>query len=97
MVLVSYDLSDDQTRRHVAKLLSGYGTRVQRSVFECHLSKNECEDLETRLTGCLEGADEDPLGTRSVRLYLLCARCQPKIRLLGQGEMSTDPPDCFVA
>ena len=98
LVLVAYDLSDDQTRRRVAKLLSGYGARVQRSVFECHLSKREREDLEAQLTTHLDDApDAGPLGACSVRLYVLCARCRPKLRLLGQAEPSTDPPACFVA
>lgn len=98
MVLVTYDLSDDQTRRQVSTLLSGYGTRVQRSVFECHLSNKELDDLETRLSTYLDDASEaNPSGTCSVRLYVLCARCHPKMRLLGRGEASTDPPACFVA
>jgi len=98
LVLVAYDLSDDQTRRRVAKLLSGYGTRVQRSVFECRLSKREREDLEAQLAACLDDApDAGPLGACSVRLYVICARCHPKQQLLGPNEPTTVPPACFVA
>lgn len=98
LVLITYDLSDDQTRRRVATLLGGYGTRVQQSVFECHLSESERSDLEERLTSCLDDApDADPLDARSVRLYGLCARCRPKVRHLGPDEPPTDPPACFVA
>lgn len=98
LVLVTYDLSDDQTRRRVAKLLGGYGTRVQRSVFECHLSKEERGDLEDKLADCLEEAPSaDPLDAQSVRLYVLCARCRPKVCLLGRDDPSTNPPSCFVA
>lgn len=97
LVLVTYDLSDDKTRRRMATLLSGYGTRVQRSVFECRLSKKERGDLEDRLATCLDDApDTDALGAQSVRLYGLCARCRPKVRLLGREDSSTDPPPCFV-
>lgn len=97
LVLVTYDLSDDKTRRRVATLLGGYGTRVQRSVFECHLSKKERGDLEDRLADCFDDApDTKALSACSVRLYGLCARCRPKVRLLGQDESSTDPPACFV-
>lgn len=97
LVLVAYDLSNDRTRRRVAKLLSGYGTRVQRSVFECHLSKKERGHLEDRLAACLDDAPvAGPLGSRSVRLYVLCARCRPKARFFGPREPSTDPPACFV-
>ena len=97
LVLVTYDLSDDKTRRRVATLLNGYGTRVQRSVFECHLSKKERGNLEDRLAACLDDApNADALGAQSVRLYGLCGRCRPKVRLLGGEDSSTDPPACFV-
>jgi CRISPR-associated protein Cas2 len=32
---VTYDIADDRRREDVATLLSGYGPRVQLSVFEC--------------------------------------------------------------
>ncbi|MDR1568783.1 MAG: CRISPR-associated endonuclease Cas2, partial [Streptococcaceae bacterium] len=37
--LVSYDISDDTRLRKVHKLLKGYGTRWQRSVFFCKLKE----------------------------------------------------------
>jgi CRISPR-associated protein Cas2 len=36
-ILVCYDVCDSRRLRRVAKLLEGYGQRVQESVFECHL------------------------------------------------------------
>ena len=38
IVLVAYDIVDDQRRADVATLLSGYGPRVQLSVFECEVA-----------------------------------------------------------
>ena len=38
--LVAYDISSPKRLRKVAKLMELYGTRVQRSVFECQLSEN---------------------------------------------------------
>ena len=35
--VVTYDIADDRRREDVATLLSGYGPRVQLSVFECDL------------------------------------------------------------
>ena len=43
--LVAYDISDDKRLREVAKLMEAYGKRVQRSVFECSLSKQRLADL----------------------------------------------------
>lgn len=38
IVVVAYDIVDDGRREDVASLLSGYGPRVQLSVFECQVS-----------------------------------------------------------
>lgn len=35
-----FDLSDDRERTRVAKLLEGVGMRVQKSVFECRLTRS---------------------------------------------------------
>jgi CRISPR-associated protein Cas2 len=43
--LVAYDIADDKRLREVAKMMEGYGKRVQRSVFECSLSKSQLADL----------------------------------------------------
>jgi CRISPR-associated protein Cas2 len=34
-----YDITDNRERRKVDRVLSGYGFRVQKSVFECRLTK----------------------------------------------------------
>lgn len=38
--LVVYDISEDKERDRVASLLEGFGFRVQKSVFECRLTKS---------------------------------------------------------
>lgn len=37
IVVVAYDIVDDGRREDVARLVSGYGPRVQLSVFECEV------------------------------------------------------------
>ncbi|WP_165818549.1 CRISPR-associated endonuclease Cas2 [Frankia canadensis] len=37
MLMICYDITDDARREDVAALLSGYGPRVQLSVFECEV------------------------------------------------------------
>ncbi|MGE0434417.1 MAG: CRISPR-associated endonuclease Cas2 [Planctomycetota bacterium] len=41
--LLTYDVRDDKRLRKVAKTLEGYGTRLQYSVFHCHLSRTDLE------------------------------------------------------
>lgn len=64
IVVVAYDIVDDRRREDVASLLSGYGPRVQLSVFECQLrSQTELAALRAALRGLI-----DPLEDQ-VRIY----------------------------
>jgi CRISPR-associated protein Cas2 len=64
IVIVCYDITDDGRREDVAALLSGYGPRVQLSVFECEVaSTDEVQALRAALRERI-----DPL-TDQVRLY----------------------------
>jgi CRISPR/Cas system-associated endoribonuclease Cas2 len=47
--VVTYDVPCDKRRRKIAKLLEGYGQRVQYSVFECVLTDNKYQELKQRL------------------------------------------------
>lgn len=38
ILVICYDITDDGRREDVAALLSGYGPRVQLSVFECEVA-----------------------------------------------------------
>ncbi len=42
---VVYDITDDKERAKIARLLKSYGFRVQKSVFECRLTKGEKQKL----------------------------------------------------
>jgi CRISPR-associated protein Cas2 len=43
--LVCYDISDDHRRDRVHRLLSGFGVRIQFSMFECVLHRLELSDM----------------------------------------------------
>ncbi len=78
MYLVSYDITNDRTRRKIAKELENYGRRVQYSVFECDLDKKRFEKMYRKLLLLMEGRSED-----SVRIYTLCANCVEKLITIG--------------
>jgi CRISPR-associated protein Cas2 len=85
-VVISYDVPDDKRRLKVAKLLLDFGaTRVQRSVFECHLAAPHLERLRARLAK-LHRAEED-----SIRIYSLCESCRPKAVLIGLAQPTPEP------
>lgn len=45
LVLVIYDISDDKMRRELVKYLQSYGGRVQKSAFECIMTKKLYKNL----------------------------------------------------
>ena len=47
--IVSYDIADPKRLRQVARILGGYGTRIQYSVFECPLDPLRLEKLKAHL------------------------------------------------
>jgi CRISPR-associated protein Cas2 len=66
--LVFYDVREDERLRRVAKLMEGYGQRIQYSVFRCHLTPTELERLRWRLTQVADPVD-------SVIIFPLCEHC----------------------
>ena len=84
LYVVSYDIPDDRRRTRVHSALTGYGTWVQFSVFECFLTSKQRALLEARL--CKEiNRRED-----TIRIYGLCGTCTGKVQVLGQGDTPHD-------
>lgn len=48
-VLVIYDISDNRRRASLAKILAGFGYRVQESAFEAMLTKGQLAKLVARI------------------------------------------------
>ena len=76
-VAVCFDISSDRTRRRATKVLEAYGTRVQKSVFECHIGERQFVDLRHRISQI--GLGEKDL----VRYYILCRACRAKVEFTG--------------
>ena len=83
-VVVSYDVASDKRRGKVADILLGSGERVQFSVFECHLSREELERLRAKLTKVILPAKD------SVRFYSLCERCREAVAVAGKGSPTVE-------
>ncbi len=88
MYVVSYDVSSDKLRNKVAKIMEGFGRRVQYSVFECHLTDRQFEDMYQKLAKILSGTGEN-----GIRIYQICAKCEKKIRTIGVEEKSVLSPE----
>jgi CRISPR-associated protein Cas2 len=77
--VISFDITGDRIRSRVVKILSEYAYRVQKSVFEGLISKETLEELEMKIAKVLDKK------TDSVRIYPLCGKCEPEVKILGTG------------
>lgn len=83
-ILISYDIADDKRRDRVARLMEGFGKRVQYSVFECILGYKHLAELRKQLAPLIN-REED-----SVRFYFLSKNEVARIRVLGYGVVTQD-------
>src|SRR6266571_1893995 len=80
LYVVSYDIPNDRRRTRIHSALTGFGTWVQYSVFECFLNRKQRIQLEARLLKEIQPRED------TIRIYGLCGACQPKVEILGQGN-----------
>lgn len=84
-LIIAYDIADDNRRRKVSEALENYGTRVQESVFECHLTPAQREEVQERLTRLIEPEVDN------VRYYRVCQDCLAQSTVIGPVPLTTDP------
>lgn len=75
-----YDLSDDRERRRVDKLLSGWGHRIQKSVFSVSTSPTGARRLQQAM---------EQLQLQSGAVLLL--RLQAQVDIVSCGQPFHDP------
>ena len=80
LYVVSYDIPDDRRRTRVHSALTGFGTWVQYSVFECFLNRKQRMLLEDRLLKEIHQRED------TIRIYGLCSACTSKVEVLGRGD-----------
>lgn len=88
LVLVTYDVStvDSEGRRRlrrIARVCENYGRRVQKSVFECEVTREVYAKLRDALVNEIDSSED------SIRLYLLDRRAVDRIQHFGIGK----PPE----
>lgn len=82
--MISYDVVDDKNRLKLAKFLKDYGSRVQKSVFECNLSG--------KTYGSVKSGVEKIINKRKdrVRYHRICKGCADKVEISGWGEVTEE-------
>jgi CRISPR-associated protein Cas2 len=87
-ILVTYDIENDRRRTKIHKVLEGYGSAVQYSVFECFISEEDFARLRMRLQKLLDR--KHPLD--SIRYYLLCRDCVGRVDVDGNRDFEIRSP-----
>lgn len=76
MIILSYDISNDKTRRHFSKFLEKFGRRLQYSVFEI---KNSDRILNIVLLNIEKKFEKRFENTDSILIFRLCEWCKKKV------------------
>jgi len=88
--LICYDIRDDRRRARLARLLEGFGDRIQFSVFEAMLDQRLFDIVVSRIMESIKPAED------AVIIYPVCGACSAKRRLLGRASGHTDKWDEIV-
>ena len=85
-VLIIYDIVDNKRRTKFAKLLEGYGKRVQKSAFEALISFSLYNKLLREIGVYVDEED-------SIRIYKIVG--QGQVTILGKNE-KVQNDDCII-
>ena len=88
--VIAYDIPDDKRRSRVARILGGYGERVQYSVFECPLKRRQFAALWKELETVVSPTHD------SLRAYRLCPACAGWIKTVGPAVRVDDVPEVYI-
>ena len=88
LFLAAYDVSDPRRLRKALKILKGYSTGGQKSVFECFLTDGEVAELLKEVTAVLD-LEED-------RFLLTPVETRSPVRVFGVAVAPSDPDYFYV-
>ena len=77
LFLVTYDIRDDKRRLRVFKIMRNFGERVQFSVFECLLDRENLKRMIEKVKGEIDELED------SVRIYYIPESAKDRIKILG--------------
>jgi len=86
--VVCFDISDDKKRRIIGDILSEFGVRVQRSVFEIEINKNSLKKILAEIEKYIDKDD-------SIRFYPMHNDTIKKSIFLGFGSFPFDGEDVY--
>lgn len=88
-VLVFYDISDAKKSRYLVKILKGYGTRVQKSVFEAQLRRAQIKELSSSIERLMT-AEKYYNPTDMVQVLKISGGCEATVYGMHINQTSED-------
>lgn len=76
---VAYDIVDNKRRRKLHKFLKQYGLNVQKSIFQCVVTKEVLENLVNKMRKYMDERVD------KLYIYPVCERCLEKAFADGTG------------
>lgn len=93
-VLVFYDISDAKKSRYLVRILKGYGTRVQKSVFEAQLRRVQIKELSSSIEKLMTAAKYyNPADT--VQVLKISCGCEATVYGAGTHLHQVSEDDLF--
>lgn len=72
--LIAYDIANHRRLYRVAKICKNYGVRIQKSIFECHLTAQQFDQFWKKLCAATYPECDTLLA------YPICAACLKNVR-----------------
>lgn len=80
MTVVAYDIANDIRRDKTVKLLEKYGQRINYSVFECMLTRQQRKELQQNIEEIINEKEDQ------IVLYNICVDCYAKTTYLPSNR-----------
>ena len=84
-IIIAYDIPEDKTRAKVYKALMGFGTPVQKSVFEAIVTPGQLIRMKSEVMQLIDPAVDQ------VRYYYQGEECRLRNRQVGLARTASDP------
>jgi CRISPR-associated protein Cas2 len=81
-LVLAYDIPDDKRRERLRRVLLGFGTPVQYSVFECDLTPRQVQRMRQAVLNVIQLPEDN------VRYYQLCRGCLLNVEVFGGVPMT---------
>lgn len=87
--IVCYDIRDEKRLRNVAKIIEGYGRRIQYSIFYCRINSCSLEKMRWELGKILEKED-------GLMIVPLCETCAKRLSAFNPKTQWGNEDDSFI-